>query len=77
MKKKDLQDLKTGSTQKLKKVIVDTEAEIAKLNLDSQKEKSKNVHIVRQKRKDIAKAMTILAQKLFEEKSKEATNVAK
>ena len=77
MKRKDLQDLKTSSTQKLKKVIADTEAEIAKLNLDSQKEKSKNVHIVRQKRKDIAKAMTILAQKLFEEKSKEATNVAK
>lgn len=77
MKTKNLQELKTNSVQKLKIVIAGFEQEIAKTNLDNQKNQTKNVHIIRQKRKDIAKAMTILAQKMFEEKSKGVTDAAK
>jgi ribosomal protein L29 len=65
MKKKELEELKTKSISDLKKKILDLEKNKVIANLELKMGKSKNVHEFNQKRKDIAQAKTILAQKLF------------
>jgi len=65
MKKKDFEELKTKTISDLKKKIADLEKEIVNAKLELKMGKLKNVHLVNQKRKDIAQAKTILKQKLF------------
>lgn len=65
MKKQDLNDLKTKSVDQLNKKI--TELEKGKINsqLELKMGKAKNVHLIAQKRKDIAQTKTILKMKLL------------
>lgn len=68
MKKKDIEELKNKSIGQLTKIISDLEKEIMSAQIDQKKEKVKNVHQMRQKRKDTAIAMTILSQKQLAER---------
>lgn len=69
MKKKDINELKNKSIDQLKKMVVQTEAEIVKAKVQNEQEKTKNVHMLRAKRKDIARFMTLLNFKNLVEKN--------
>ncbi len=60
MKRKDLDQFKKQNQEELKKKIADLKVEAANLRIDLSMAKVKNVHSISQKRKDIAKLMTIL-----------------
>ena len=75
MKKKSWEELKTKSVRQLKEIIGGLEKEIIVGKIERQQSKVKNVHAVNQKRKDIARAKTILQSKLLLEK-KETGNAA-
>lgn len=76
MKKKDLEELKTKNLQDIKKVIADLGKERAKLILELEMGKIKNVHSVNQKKKDIAQAMTILRSKALLSESTQANRTS-
>lgn len=65
MKKKDLNDIKAKSPGELKKLITDLEKEKVNSTFELKMGKSKNVHLARNKRKDIAKIKTFLNLKLI------------
>ncbi|OGD92531.1 50S ribosomal protein L29 [Candidatus Curtissbacteria bacterium RIFCSPHIGHO2_01_FULL_41_44] len=67
MKNKDLNELKNKSIENLKKIIADQEKEEKQTRLKLKIGKIKNVHLANQKRKDIAKIKTIIAEKNFME----------
>ncbi|HSX19091.1 MAG TPA: 50S ribosomal protein L29 [Candidatus Saccharimonadales bacterium] len=72
MKKKDLEELKNKNIDQLKKLISEQEKEIGNSKFESES-KTKNVHVLSKKRKDIARAFTVLSMKQLQEtKNKEA-----
>lgn len=68
MKSKDLKELHTRTSEELLKAIVDVRAEISKLEMDLSRKINKNINVVRNKKKDLARFLTIV-------KEKEVTNV--
>lgn len=63
MKKKELKDLHNQSTTALAGLIKKTQAELVKLKMDLQAGRLKNVHLVSQKRQNLARIKTILQEK--------------
>lgn len=73
MKKKDLEELKNKNVANLRKTIADLEKEIVNARLQLNQGKVKNVHSLKEKKKNIATAMTILRVKVLSQvESKEA-----
>ena len=68
MKNKDFNELKTKSIKDIKKKIAELEKEKEDTKIELSLGKIKNVHIINQKKKDIAKAKTLLTLKLLLEK---------
>jgi len=75
MKKREIRELKNKNTGQIRKTISDLEKEIVEVKFELKQSKAKNLHAFSEKKKDIARVKTILAQKLFEER--EATQNAK
>ena len=69
MKKQDFGNLKTGSTSNLEKKIGQLEKEKTDALIELRMGKAKNVHSLKQIKKDIAKVKTILNAKIFIQKS--------
>ncbi len=63
MKKKDLKELKTKDIKDLAAKVRDLEKEVTLARLELKMDKVKNVHNVRNKRKDIAQIKTIIRMK--------------
>ena len=74
MKKKDYDELKVKNQQQLKKAVWDMEKEKANLQMDRHLGKLKNLHVVNNKKKDIARVLTLLVQKKFQDKTTKETN---
>jgi len=75
MKKQDFSNLKTGSTSNLEKKIGQLEKEKTDALIELRMGKAKNVHSLKQIKKDIAKVKTILNAKIFiQEKEKNASS---
>ncbi len=76
MKKKDLDQIKTQNQKELSKKLEDLRRETSNLKMDITLGKVKNVHSFLQKKKDIAKILTIMKLKVLVEnqspKQKEA-----
>lgn len=69
MKKKELDEVKSKSINELKNKISQLQKEKINAVLELKMAKVKNVHIVKQFKKDIAQVKTILNLKLFLDKS--------
>ena len=69
MKRKALNELKTQNIGDLKKKIADLEKEVANEQIELKMGKSKNVHAVKNKKKDIARIKTILVMQNIKSKS--------
>ncbi len=68
MKKKEINEIKNKDINGLKKLIADKENQIVVTILETKLGKIKNVHLVNQMKKDIARLKTILTAKQFIEK---------
>lgn len=62
MKKKELKELHTKSITELKQLIKKARLELIKLRMEQKAGKLKNVHLVKQKRHDLARLKTILKE---------------
>lgn len=67
MKRQEFDQLKTKDIESLEKLVSEKEREKATVHLELKMGKLKNVHGLRQLKKEIAKIKTIIAEKLFEE----------
>lgn len=76
MKKKEFNDFKNKSMDGLKKTIIETQKQVIEKNLDLKMGKSKNVHEVKVKRKDLARLKTLLRNKFLSENIKEIVNAS-
>lgn len=74
MKKKDLNDLKTKSIEVLTKRVDELEKEKVRTQIEEKMGKVKNVHLMLQIRRDIAKVKSIM--RIKELAAKETVNVA-
>lgn len=63
MKKNELTDLKGKTIDELKRLLLDAREELGKLKIDMFLGKNKNLNQARNKRKDIARILTILSMK--------------
>ena len=63
MKKNELADLKGKTIDELKRFLLDAREELGKLKIDMSLGKNKNLNQTRNKRKDIARILTILSMK--------------
>lgn len=63
MKKKELQDLRTKGTVEVQKLLFEKKAEIARFKLELTTGKHKNVHVVKNARRDLRQIATVLASK--------------
>ncbi|OGH10333.1 MAG: 50S ribosomal protein L29 [Candidatus Levybacteria bacterium RIFCSPHIGHO2_01_FULL_36_15] len=63
MKAQELKDLSGKTTEELGKMLKDLKIEMAKLNMDLNLNKNKNVNILKTKKRDIARILTILKEK--------------
>lgn len=63
MKKNELTDLKGKTIDELKRLLLDAREELGKLKIDMSLGKNKNLNQTRNKRKDIARILTILSMK--------------
>lgn len=63
MKKKELNELKAKSIAELTKKLTELQKEKVNTQLEFKMGKLKNVHLIKQKRKEIAKIKTILSLK--------------
>ena len=63
MKKNELADLKGKTVDELERLLLDIREELSKLKIDMSLGKNKNVNQARNKRKDIARILTILSMK--------------
>lgn len=71
MKKKELNELRTKTLKELSQLITRLEGEKNDILIQLKMGKTKNVHLVAKKKKDIAKAKTLEAAKsVLEEKAK-------
>ena len=75
MKKKDLEELKTKNITQLRKMVVDLEKEIGQMRMELSQEKVKNNHSIKEKKKNVARALTFLNVKANQ--SKEIKNGTK
>lgn len=62
MKKKELNELHTKSAVELKQLIKKAHLELIKLRMEQKAGKLKNVHLVKQRRHDLARLKTILKE---------------
>jgi len=62
VKKKELNELHTKSTDELKQLIKKTQLELIRSQMEQKAGKLKNVHLVKQKRHDLARLKTILKE---------------
>jgi len=62
MKRKDLQELRTKTKKELLELIRKTEEELARLRIEKEAGKSKNVHLLTKKSNDLARLKTILKE---------------
>lgn len=70
MKRKDFQEIKNKRIENLGQLLAEKEKMQVVTKFEQKLGKGKNVHSAGQLRRDIAKIKTILAEKLFEEKTK-------
>lgn len=63
MKKKEIKELQLKTNEELKKMTDEAKAEIKKLTVEKNTGKQKNVNLVRNRRRDIARLLTIVRQK--------------
>lgn len=63
MKKKDLKELKTRTVEELKKALIDIRVEIIKLQIELSRGTNKNLNSARNKKKDLARILTIMKEK--------------
>lgn len=63
MRKKDVHELHTKTRDELLKLLQDTNEELVKLTLEHLRAKLTNTNLVRGKKKDIARLLTILRGK--------------
>jgi ribosomal protein L29 len=68
MKRKDFTDLKTKDTKALKKLVSDKKLEIAKKQMEVFSGKEKNLKLVTNLRREIAKILTLIREKEIVEK---------
>ena len=71
MKKNELADLKGKTIDELARLLLDARDELGKLKIDMFLGKSKNLNQARNKRKDIARILTILSMKEDTQKNAE------
>ena len=69
MDKFKISDIRNKNIDELYKLLKDCYREIASLKLEISTNKQKNVHLVKLKRKEIAKIKTVLKEKDLEEKN--------
>jgi len=62
MKRKDLQELKTKTKKELLELIRKAEEELARLRIEKEAGKLKDVHLVTKKSDDLARLKTILKE---------------
>jgi len=62
MKRKDLQELRTKTKKELLELIRKTEEELARLKIEKEAGKLKDVHLVTKKSDDLARLRTILKE---------------
>lgn len=67
MKRNELKEIKLKDPKELKVMLVDLKKEIAKLIVERASGKTKNVALIGQKRKDVARILTIIRQKELSE----------
>lgn len=67
MKKKELKELRTKPLPELKELIKKTQEELARLKLEKEIGKLKNVCLIRIKRADLARLKTILKERELNE----------
>ncbi len=63
MKKKELEELKMKTIEELKRFIVDLRDEVGKLKIEKGLGKLINTNAIKNKNKDIARALTFLSMK--------------
>ena len=63
MKKNELADLKGKTVDELARLLLDAREKLSKLKIDMSLGKNKNLNQARNKRKDIARILTILSMK--------------
>lgn len=63
MKRNELKEIKLKDPKELKVMLKDLKKEIAKLIVERASGKTKNVALIGQKRKDVARILTIIRQK--------------
>ena len=63
MKKNTLSEFKSKSKEELHKLLLEHREEVAKLLVERGSRKLKNVSLLREKKKDIARILTIIHQK--------------
>ncbi|MBI4092170.1 MAG: 50S ribosomal protein L29 [Candidatus Levybacteria bacterium] len=71
MKRNELTDLKGKTIDELKRLLLDAREELGKLKIDMSLGKSKNQNQTRNRRKDIARILTILSMKEETQKNAE------
>lgn len=69
MKKQQLNDIKNKSVKDLKAQVKNMKKEIANLTLDLKLGKLKNLRAISTKKRDIAQTLTLVNQKLVQEKT--------
>lgn len=67
MKKKEISQLHTKSSQELKSLIKKMEEELVKMRIDLKSGKLKDVRAVLKKRRDLARVKTVLGEKELNE----------
>lgn len=77
MKKKDLEEIKKQNIGQLKIKIAELKKEVANFKIDLSMGKVKNVHSILQKKKAVAKIMTILTLKTIAAKTEQDVRINK
>ncbi|MEK9146851.1 MAG: 50S ribosomal protein L29 [Patescibacteria group bacterium] len=70
MKKKELQEIKNKTIENLRQLVAEKVKVRVSQAMEQKLGKIKNVHSIREIKRDIAAVKTILAEKMFEEKTK-------
>ena len=63
MKRNELKEVKSKEIKELQVMLKDLKSQIAKLTVERSSGKTKNVCLISQKRKDVARILTIIRQK--------------
>lgn len=71
MKKKELGEIKNKNKGQLQKMVSDLRKELSNMHIESSMGKIKNLHQIKNKKKDIARVLTVLSFKQLEPDPKE------